>query len=66
MGYKEGDAKKALRMNNQDVQSAVNFLVEEKEKAAIKREEDRRRQREILLVEFCNLKFSSVVFGPEF
>nr|GMC58578.1 NEDD8 ultimate buster 1 [Ipomoea batatas] len=48
MGYKEGDAKKALRMNNQDVQSAVNFLVEEKEKAAIKREEDRRRQREIL------------------
>nr|GLL20370.1 NEDD8 ultimate buster 1 [Ipomoea trifida] len=48
MGYKEGDAKKALRMNNQDVQSAVNFLVEEKEKAANKREEDRRRQREIL------------------
>lgn len=61
MGYKEGDAKKALRMNNQDVQSAVNFLVEEKEKAASKREENRRRQREILLVEFYILNIPRCV-----
>ncbi|CAH9103022.1 unnamed protein product [Cuscuta epithymum] len=48
MGYKERDAKKALRMNNQDVQSAVNFLIEEREKAARKREENLSRQRELL------------------
>ncbi|CAK9134286.1 unnamed protein product [Ilex paraguariensis] len=48
MGYKERDAKRALRMNNQDVQSAVDFLVEEKAKKALKREEDIRRQNEIM------------------
>lgn len=48
MGYKEGDAKKALRMNNHDVQSAVDFLIEEREKAARKREENHSRQRDLL------------------
>lgn len=47
MGYKERDAKRALRMSNQDIQSAVGFLVEEKEKKMKKREEDLRRQQEI-------------------
>ncbi|VFQ87987.1 unnamed protein product [Cuscuta campestris] len=48
MGYKERDAKKALRMNNQDVQSAVNFLIEEKEKHKRKKEENLTRQRDLL------------------
>ncbi|RAL37305.1 hypothetical protein DM860_004227 [Cuscuta australis] len=48
MGYKERDAKKALRMNNQDVQSAVNFLIEEKEKNKRKKEENLTRQRDLL------------------
>ncbi|KAA8522942.1 hypothetical protein F0562_009365 [Nyssa sinensis] len=47
MGYKEHDAKRALRMNNQDVESAVDFLVEEKAKRAQKQEEDIRRKNEI-------------------
>ncbi|KAL0358353.1 UNVERIFIED_CONTAM: hypothetical protein Sangu_0684700 [Sesamum angustifolium] len=48
MGYKEREAKRALRMNNLDVGSAVDFLVEEKLKAAQKREENLQRQKEIL------------------
>lgn len=48
MGYKERDAKRALRMNNQVVESAVDFLVEEKEKKARKREDDLKRQEEIM------------------
>ncbi|KAF2310557.1 hypothetical protein GH714_014452 [Hevea brasiliensis] len=47
MGFKEQDAKKALRMSNQDVESAINFLVEEKDKKAKKREDDIRRRNEI-------------------
>uniref|UniRef100_A0A5B7BXS4 Putative NEDD8 ultimate buster 1 n=1 Tax=Davidia involucrata TaxID=16924 RepID=A0A5B7BXS4_DAVIN len=47
MGYKERDAKRALRMSNQDVESAVDFLVEEKSKRVQKREEDIRRRNEI-------------------
>ncbi|KAL3535940.1 hypothetical protein ACH5RR_004401 [Cinchona calisaya] len=47
MGYKERDAKRALRISNQDVGSAVDFLVEEKERKIKKREEDLRRQKEI-------------------
>ncbi|OIT36111.1 PREDICTED: NEDD8 ultimate buster 1 [Nicotiana attenuata] len=47
MGYKERDAKRALRMNNQVVESAVDFLVEEKEKKARQREDDIRRRKEI-------------------
>ncbi|KAI3443916.1 hypothetical protein Pfo_000581 [Paulownia fortunei] len=48
MGYKQREAKRALRMNNLDVGSAVDFLVEEKVKKAQKREENLRRQKEIL------------------
>lgn len=48
MGYKDHEAKRALRMNNLDVGSAVDFLVEEKVKRAKKREENLRRQEEIL------------------
>ncbi|XP_041007986.1 NEDD8 ultimate buster 1 isoform X1 [Juglans microcarpa x Juglans regia] len=48
MGFKERDAKRALRMSNQDVGSAVDFLVEEKAKRAQKREEDIRRRTEIM------------------
>ncbi|KAH6779292.1 ubiquitin-associated domain-containing protein [Perilla frutescens var. hirtella] len=48
MGYKEREAKRALRMNNLDVGTALDFLVEEKAKRAQKREEDLRRQKEIL------------------
>ncbi|THG02320.1 hypothetical protein TEA_021162 [Camellia sinensis var. sinensis] len=48
MGYKEHHAKRALRMSNQDVQSAVDFLVEEKAKKAQKQEEDIRRRNDIM------------------
>ncbi|KAL6555125.1 hypothetical protein OROGR_006383 [Orobanche gracilis] len=48
MGYKEHEAKRALRMNNMDVGSAVDFLVEEKANKAKKREENLKRQKEIL------------------
>ncbi|PRQ33762.1 putative UV excision repair protein Rad23 [Rosa chinensis] len=47
MGFKELDAKRALRMSNQDVSSAVDFLVEQKAKRDQKREDDIRRQHEI-------------------
>nr|XP_004242723.1 NEDD8 ultimate buster 1 [Solanum lycopersicum] len=48
MGYKEQDAKRALRMNNQVVENAVDFLVEEREKKARKRVDDLKRQKEIM------------------
>ncbi|XP_059637852.1 uncharacterized protein LOC132279826 [Cornus florida] len=48
MGYKEHDAKKAMRISNQDVESAIDFLVEEKTKKAQKREDDIRRRNEIM------------------
>ncbi|KAJ8562268.1 hypothetical protein K7X08_011559 [Anisodus acutangulus] len=48
MGYEERDAKRALRMNNQVVESAVDFLVEEKEKKATRREDNIKRQKEIM------------------
>lgn len=48
MGYKERDAKRALRMNNQVVESAVDFLVEEKEKKERKTEDNLKRQKEIM------------------
>ncbi|XP_059285554.1 uncharacterized protein LOC132039029 isoform X1 [Lycium ferocissimum] len=48
MGYKERDAKRALRMNNQVVESAVDFLVEEKEKKVRRREDNIKRQKEIM------------------
>lgn len=48
MGYEERDAKRALRMSNQDVPRAVDFLVQEKARAAQKIEEDIRRRKEIM------------------
>ncbi|CAN4113105.1 unnamed protein product [Withania somnifera] len=48
MGYKERDAKRALRLNKQVVESAVDFLVEEKEKKARKTEDNIKRQKEIM------------------
>lgn len=48
MGFKECDAKRALRMNNQDVGGAVDFLVEQKAKREEKREEDIKRRDEIM------------------
>ncbi|TKY73036.1 NEDD8 ultimate buster 1 [Spatholobus suberectus] len=47
MGFVERDAKRALRMNNQDVGSAIDFLDDEKAKKLQKREEDIRRRNEI-------------------
>ncbi|XP_021757845.1 NEDD8 ultimate buster 1-like [Chenopodium quinoa] len=47
MGYHEYEAKRALKMNEQDAESAINFLEEEKEKKAKKREDDIKRQQEI-------------------
>nr|XP_043626745.1 NEDD8 ultimate buster 1 [Erigeron canadensis] len=48
MGYQENAAKRALRMNGQDVERAVNFLVEERAKKQQKREDDLRRRDEIM------------------
>ncbi|KAF8393111.1 hypothetical protein HHK36_021352 [Tetracentron sinense] len=48
MGYKERETKRALRMTNQDVERAVQFLVEEKEKKAQIQQEDSRRRKEIM------------------
>ncbi|KAF5725852.1 NEDD8 ultimate buster 1 isoform X1 [Tripterygium wilfordii] len=47
MGFKEKEAKRALRMSNQDVGSAIDFLVEERTQIEKKREEDIRRRDEI-------------------
>ncbi|KAA0063510.1 NEDD8 ultimate buster 1 [Cucumis melo var. makuwa] len=48
MGFKEKEAKRALRMCHQDVCKAVDFLFEERTKRERKREEDIRRQEEIM------------------
>lgn len=61
MGFKEQDAKRSLRICNQDVGSAIDFLVEEKEKRAREREEDEQRRREIKLVLFST-KNKSICF----
>ena len=50
MGYKERDARRALRLNNQDIGSAVDFLFEEKAKSAQKREDDTQHRMEIMWV----------------
>ncbi|KAJ8753232.1 hypothetical protein K2173_017839 [Erythroxylum novogranatense] len=47
MGFKEQDAKRALRMCNQVVERAVEFCLEEKAKRAQKHEDDIRRKNEI-------------------
>lgn len=51
MGYNQRDTKRALRMNNQDVGGAIDFLVEEKAKKMQKMEEDLKRKEEIRLVQ---------------
>ncbi|KAM7477226.1 hypothetical protein LguiB_024469 [Lonicera macranthoides] len=48
MGYNDREAKRALRMSNQKVESAIDFLVEEKAKRTRKREDDIRRRNEIM------------------
>ncbi|KAJ6850307.1 putative NEDD8 ultimate buster 1 [Iris pallida] len=48
MGYKEKSAKRALRMSGQDIQNAVDFLVEERAKKTRRYEENIQRQQEIL------------------
>lgn len=50
MGFKEKEAKRALRMCYQDVCKAVDFLFEERTRRERKREEDVRRQEEIMYV----------------
>ncbi|KAL0903388.1 hypothetical protein M5K25_027764 [Dendrobium thyrsiflorum] len=48
MGYKEREAKRALRMNGQEIQSAVDFLIEEQSKKARRHQENIQRQNEIM------------------
>lgn len=48
MGYKERNSKRALRMSNQQLDLAIDFLVEEKAKKEKKREEDIQRRNEIM------------------
>lgn len=48
MGFKEREAKRALRMCHQDVCKAVDFLFEERAKRERKREDDIQRQEEIM------------------
>lgn len=50
MGFMERDVKRALRMTNQDVGSAIDFLEEEKVKRERKRKEDIERRNEIMSV----------------
>ncbi|KAM7265759.1 hypothetical protein ACFE04_003442 [Oxalis oulophora] len=47
MGFREHEAKRGLRMSNQDVGNAVNFLVEEREKQALREQEDIQKRDEI-------------------
>ncbi|XP_027332672.1 NEDD8 ultimate buster 1-like [Abrus precatorius] len=47
MGFKDRDATRALRMNNQDVEGAIDFLIEEEEKKEQKQNEDIQRRNEI-------------------
>ncbi|KAF4346871.1 hypothetical protein G4B88_018410 [Cannabis sativa] len=48
MGFREHDAKRALRMSNQDIESAIDFLVEQKAKRLQKRVEDLQKQKELM------------------
>ncbi|TKY54773.1 NEDD8 ultimate buster 1 [Spatholobus suberectus] len=47
MGFIERDAKRALRMSNQDLEAAINFLFEDKAKKEQKQKEDIQRRNEI-------------------
>ncbi|KAG6556968.1 hypothetical protein Mapa_001384 [Marchantia paleacea] len=46
MGFTPKESRRALRMSGQDVQRAVEFLMEERRKKSEKLEEDRRQRRE--------------------
>lgn len=46
MGFTTKESRRALRMSGQDVQRAVEFLMEERRKKSEKLEEDRRQRRE--------------------
>ncbi|XP_062078224.1 uncharacterized protein LOC133782832 [Humulus lupulus] len=48
MGFREHDAKRALRMSNQDIERAIDFLVEQKARRLQKRVEDLQKQKEIM------------------
>ncbi|XP_009136207.2 NEDD8 ultimate buster 1 [Brassica rapa] len=48
MGFHEKDAKRALRLNNKDIATSVDFLIEERAKRAQKHKDDLQRQKEIL------------------
>ncbi|KAE8694698.1 hypothetical protein F3Y22_tig00110777pilonHSYRG00339 [Hibiscus syriacus] len=48
MGFKECDVRRALRLNNQDIGRAIDFLSEEKAKRVQKREDDIRYKEEIM------------------
>ncbi|GAB2243801.1 hypothetical protein Droror1_Dr00023929 [Drosera rotundifolia] len=48
MGYKDSAVKRALRMNSQDVDSAITFLELEKERKAERRAQNRQRLKEIM------------------
>ena len=48
MGYGQKAAKRALRMNRQDVEHAVNFLIEEKAKKQQKLEDEIRQRNKIM------------------
>lgn len=50
MGFHEKDAKRALRLNNKDIATSVDFLIEERAKRAQKHKDDLQRQKEILYV----------------
>ncbi|KAF3548441.1 hypothetical protein DY000_02005172 [Brassica cretica] len=47
MGFHEKDAKRALRLNNKDIATSVDFLIEERAKIAQKHKDDLQRQKEI-------------------
>ncbi|KAJ0241791.1 Uncharacterized protein HA466_0211580 [Hirschfeldia incana] len=48
MGFQEKDAKRALRLNNKDIATSVDFLIEERAKRAQQYKDNLQRQAEIL------------------
>lgn len=62
MGYKERAAKRALRMSNQDIQSAIDLLEEERERKIRRRQENLLRQAEIMLAIFKYILTKSLFF----
>lgn len=58
MGFKEHDAKRALRISSQDVGSAIDFLIEEKAKREQQMQDNIRRRDEIMWVQFLFLQLA--------